>query len=860
MKGSKKFAAYMLTAAMTVTSTGFSAFAANGIPTDVAGTRFEEPIRILQALDIMVGDGDGTFRPDATIKRSEVAKIAVLSMDLGSAAESAKGQTLFSDVSLEHWANGYINVATAHGLIEGYGDGTFRPDNEITYAEAMTILVRAIGYEVFAQSNGGYPQGYIVAGSNNGLAKNVHGSSTEAITRGNVAYMTVNTLNANKMEQTGFGTNAKWEVTDKTLLKDTLGVTKASGQVTAIENTALSGTSALKSGQIKIGEDVFETAYNMNNMLGYNVTYYARENENDRMEVILALPDSGKNNTVTIDADLLDSVGSKGSYKTIEYYKTDDASSTTSVTLDSGATLIYNGKYEEMDYNLIDISDGIGYVTLLDTDSNGRYDIVFVTEYRNIVVEEVTSKNKIVDKYGHQGIKLDDENEDLSYSITLGADELKPSELEEYDVLSVAESRDKLVYDIRVSREQIKGKITGKDKKGYVINGEKYKTAPNFEEELSIGTEGVFYLDVSGKIAASDTTQTASSDYAYLIKANTSDSTDASTFKMFTAGGKEITLTANEKIRFNGKSGTLASSVTESLKTGSATDKQLVTYTVNSDGKLVSLNTAQDNSVDNSIDKSVFTMNYVYNNEKYNSATKTIGKVRLNSDTVIFDINESNKDYKLGKLSMFEDGSMYNIQAFDLGEDFVAKAIVVTDSNLQTNAESSVAVVSQVISASNDEDEITDKLTAYQDGKKIEIMAEDEGILVKGNEEKTLEAGDIIQYVTNADGEITNIRVLFDIDSKNTEAEVQAAENLKTVYGKVTKKFANSVNVSVNGGEVKNYELSSDVTVYSVDTKLSKNNVSSAGLGDIQAYDEDEGNRLFLKIYKDTVTEVVIIK
>ena len=82
MKGSNKFAAVMLTAAMSVTSTGFSAFAANGIPADVAGTRFEEPIQILQALDIMVGDGNGKFRPDATIKRSEVAKIAVLSPNL----------------------------------------------------------------------------------------------------------------------------------------------------------------------------------------------------------------------------------------------------------------------------------------------------------------------------------------------------------------------------------------------------------------------------------------------------------------------------------------------------------------------------------------------------------------------------------------------------------------------------------------------------------------------------------------------------------------------------------------------------------------------------------------------------------
>ena len=104
---------------------------------------------------------------------------------------------------------------------------------------------------------------------------------------------------------------------------------------------------------------------------------------------------------------------------------------------------------------------------LLDTDNNGRYDIVFVTEYSDIVVEEVTSTNKIIDKYGRPTLKLDDENDDLIYSITLGGEELKLSELSEYDVLSVAESKDKLLYEIRVSRDSVEGKVTGIDEEGY---------------------------------------------------------------------------------------------------------------------------------------------------------------------------------------------------------------------------------------------------------------------------------------------------------------------------------------------------------------------------------------------------------
>ena len=859
MKGSKKVLAGIMTAVMSVSSFGIQAFASRGVPVDVEGTRYEEPIQILQALDIMNGDGDGKFRPDDTIKRSEVTKMAVLAMGLGDAAESAKGRSQFPDVPADHWANGYINVATAQNLVVGYDTGYFLPDKEITYAEAMTIFVRAMGYEVYAQSKGGFPQGYIVAGSNNGLTKNVQGSNASPISRGNVAFMTVNALEANMMEQTGFGDDAKWEVTDKTLLTDVLEVTKDDGQVTAVEGTSLTSDMGLEKGQIKIGDKTFETAYNMNNLLGYEVTFYAKENTKGRMEVILALPEANKNKTFTVISDLMHGITDKGSYKAISYLKDEDSSKLSYVTLDQEPTMIYNGKYEALDYDLMDISDSSGYVTLLDSDTNGRYDIVFVTEYENMVVEEVTSTNKIIDKYGRPTLKLDDENEDLSYRIMHGADELKVSDLMEYDVLSIAASKDELLYDIRVSRKTVEGKITGVSDDGYTIGGKKYKVASNYTEDLNLGTEGIFYLDVMDKIAGVDKEVTASSNYAYLLKVHTSDATDESTFRVFTKGGKEVTLTANEKIRFNGRGGVLSADVVEDLKTGADTNKQLITYSLNADGKIVSLNTAQDNTGTGAVDKSKFTMNYVFENEEFNGNTNKIGGVRITSETIIFDINEDNRDYKIGKLSMFEDGSNYNVTVFDMGEDFVAKAIVVTDSNLQTNAESSIAVVDSVISATNDDDEITDLMTAYKDGKEIEIFAEAAGILVKGDGEK-LEAGDIIQYVTNADGAITNIRVLFDIDDKTTEAETEVVENLKTVYGKVTKKFASSINVTVNGGSTMNFHLSKDVQVYSVDTTLAKNKVTVAEIGDIQAFDEDEGNRVFVKIYKDVVQEIVIVK
>ena len=87
--------------------------------------------------------------------------MAIHALGLEDAADLQKGQTMFDDVSAEHWANGYINLAVSQGIIEGDGDGNFRPNAPISYAEAMTIMVRATGYTVSAEENGGYPHGYM---------------------------------------------------------------------------------------------------------------------------------------------------------------------------------------------------------------------------------------------------------------------------------------------------------------------------------------------------------------------------------------------------------------------------------------------------------------------------------------------------------------------------------------------------------------------------------------------------------------------------------------------------------------------------------------------------------------------------
>ena len=846
----KKILCTALSAAAFTTS--MNAFAA--IPSDVAGTRYEEPVQVLNALKIMIGDDNGTFRLDETIIRSEVAKMAVHAMGLENIAASSVGNNDFLDVPADHWANGYIHAATSQGLIIGDGDGNFRPDDKITYAEAMTIFVRATGYNEAAKAKGGFPNGYMVTGSSAGLSDNVQCGTQEHISRGNVSFLTENALNAKLMEQTGFGANSKYEITDKTLLSDKLKVQKLDGQIKAVEGASIDGSAALSKNRIKIDDSVYQTSENFSNLLGFNVTYYVKENASNNDEVILAMAKKGQNSTIEIKADLFNKVTTRNSNTAIEYFKDENSSSTYTAEISSDAIMIYNGRKVDFNNDLLDLSNKEGSMVLLDTTKNGKHNIVFVNEYKNYVVEEVTANDKIVDKYNNGTLKLDDT---VSFTIKKGFDEIKLSDLKEYDVLSVYASNDNSLYTIDVSSQSVEGKITAKDDKGIYVGDKHYKVAKNYTELLDINLEGTFYLDVSGKIAAVDTTSNLSSNYAYLLNAYTNNGTEVSSFKLYTKSGEEKVFDANEKIRFNDSTVTSKSAVA-TLNAGGSTKKQLVTFTENADGKLTGIKTAADNSGSGAINKDAFTLNYVLTDAVYDEELSKLSNVRIDDKTIIFSIPEGSTDYEIVDKSIFEDEQKYNAHVYDMTESYTARAIVLTNAALKANADSELAVVKKISTAINSDDEQTKMLTALVNGEEKKIYAKDDTVLVKGT--KSLETGDLIQYKTNSKGEIVSVRVLFDISTKGTEAITEPVENLKTVYGKVTKKFSNSVNVTVNGASETNYSLSDKVKVYSVDTTLSNNNVELASAGEIQSFDAEEGNRIFLKLYKGAVTEAVIIK
>ncbi len=826
-----------------------------------------EAVETLGALNIMVGDAEtGLFRPDDAIKRSEVAKIAVNALGLSDVAESSNYPTKYPDVVSNHWANGYINVATNQKIVIGDDTGNFRPDDTITYAEAMTILVRVIGHEPSALAKGSYPAGYLVVGTENGLNRKAVAQANEPATRSLVAQMMFNALTVKMMEQTGFGDKPVFSVVDKTLLESKLNTKKLTGQVTATSQTALNSATALKKGQVQIDETVYNLGdVDATNLLGYNVVFYLQEDDAGDERIILIRGEESKNSTLTVVADNIESLTDEETTKVLSYWKDKEADKKASeAIINKTATLIYNGKYETIDNSLINLKDKAGKVTLLDTDRDSKYDFVFVTEYKNIVVEEVmASSGKIIDKYGAPTITLDKNDDALDFRIEKAGEVIGVDKLSEWDVLSVAESKDKSIYRIAVVTNSIEGKVTEIKGDKVKIGDKLYEIAANYKQAIELEDEGKFYLDIEGKIAAVDTTSTISSNYAYLINAamanNISDNLE---MRLFTKEGKTVVLTAAEKINLNGTNGKTGADVLAALSADGSVVKQLITFEQNSEGKIVSIRTAKDNTATGAVDKNNFTKNLILENAVYKSQTGKVGHVNVTKDTIIFDIpalSTNPEDYAIRDYTMFENDTPYNAIVFDMGEDYSAKAMIVTSTDYKANAESDIAVVTEITTMKNDQNVIVEKLYGMQGGNKIELMSSQQGVLVKGEGNTSLEKGDIIQYKTNAKGEISTIRVLLDISKKATQFNSTPADDLEIIYGRVSAKFASSMNITVNGENERNITFG-NAKIYVVDNTKNNNIITEGTTGDIQKFDDADPYHVFVKIYKDAVSEIVVVK
>ncbi len=155
-----------------------------------------EAINMLSSLDIITGYPDGTFQPDKEVTRAEMAALITRMFKLDSTAVT---EPPFSDVEVDYWAAANIVAAKNMNIINGFPDGTFRPQDNVTYEQAVKMIVCALNYGTAAEALGGYPGGYITQASKlNILNKAAYGNTLPA-PRGVIAQLLFNSLEVDRL-------------------------------------------------------------------------------------------------------------------------------------------------------------------------------------------------------------------------------------------------------------------------------------------------------------------------------------------------------------------------------------------------------------------------------------------------------------------------------------------------------------------------------------------------------------------------------------------------------------------------------------------------------------------------------------
>lgn len=164
----------------------------NPVPSSLQNDKSEVAGEYLKKIGIYKGYEDGSLRLEQNITRAEFATLAVRIEGLENLQEKHKGETIFKDMAASHWASGYVNIAVSKGLIKGFEDKTFRPEEEITYAQALAVVIRILGYE--GDVVGEWPDNYIDNGRDLGLDRYIDLSADDVISRGEIAVLIFNAL------------------------------------------------------------------------------------------------------------------------------------------------------------------------------------------------------------------------------------------------------------------------------------------------------------------------------------------------------------------------------------------------------------------------------------------------------------------------------------------------------------------------------------------------------------------------------------------------------------------------------------------------------------------------------------------
>lgn len=792
-------------AALTMVASSVAAFAVD-FPDVESTASYAQAVQELSALDVISGYDDGTFGPDKLVTRAEITKMIVDALAERSSAEASTESTKFADVSADHWAKGYINQGVADGFIAGMSDTEFDPDANVTYVQAQKMLVSAIGYETYAQAQGGWPIGYKTYAASLDITKGISGikDSTE-LTRAQVAQMIDNAMDAPlcviaswKTEWNGSKT-PNLEVRDgkegrayETLFTEKHDAYKVYGRVTETSKTGSVDTDKVTfqvekadnfdDEEVKADSPVSEDMYigdsKADNYLRTYSQALIQKNDDDEF-TILSIAAAAANKSVTVASEDFDE--NKSTDEALYFFPAGTTKGSTKYQLDTtnGVTIYINGV--ESSKSIAELRDYLdnnetASVTLQketetgSTSTSAKYNTIMVSSYVTAIVDEVIDKTNETsvnfDTYssGIQAkmtVNKDDDN--YTYSFKLDGKEIEAKDLQQNDVLNISYDttgsfRESSFYDVIVTRNVVDGvKCTSiNDSKGeYTIGGTKYKAAEGMDIDVETSTEYSLYLDHFGRIAKADE-NSVSKNYGVLKNIYKKAGGDYMAQIITKKGTEEEYKVDSDNVKayksYLVKSDADGAVYDSTNKKTDAYPKQVVEYSVSSSSNKITI-------------KNGGVIAPTTADAEYKESGNKIGSVKMADSTVILDLSEVDTKDTYSVVSSLNDGSNYVAYGYDKSKsDNTYRFVIITEGTSSVfNSETQLAIFNGSEVVDNDGDKTAYNLVVNGEEKQFIL---DDDVVITGNAGKTVaedafDEGDVLVYATNSEGYISRIYSVF---------------------------------------------------------------------------------------------------
>ena len=556
----KKVLSFVLVLAMILGS--FSMVFAATFSDVEAGDDHEEAINVLSSLGVVSGYTDGTFKPEKVVTRAEMAAFIINAL-FGEDKQITQRATNFSDVTAAHWASGFVDYANTLGIISGYTDGTFKPDQPVAYNEAITMVVKALGYTDDCLP-GEYPARYVNKAKALGLLKEVDGLGTAGAVRGDIAQLVYNALTCpiGTVNKDGdWKPNYVGEYLDLDTMLARLGGYQ-DRTATIIDDDDI------EKALVDISEYLGACAKVVRTKAGGPIVgIYSLESE----AYYGKYTDDTKIGDYTIKA----SAWTNEDHLAVEYFvngESGDVSSMDGKKVTAWGN--FSGKYATTIYSLV-MWDGEDPF-MFDDDLNTK---------------KCTLKGK-------DFAKNDDDEIDTDSFVLLGVDSLADIEEDNVVTLYLAPSNGQ-IKKVEVGTKTEEAKVSKVTKSKVYFDGEGYSIADDkvggFDvTDLDFEETYTLYFDYSGELFAVKGEETSSTEnYAILLDVYKNDSTDkwatSATekdlkVKLFTAEGETVTYTVDEDLATSDVMTTTKTTATSLLG-------QLVEYTLDEDEVVTAIDT-----------------------------------------------------------------------------------------------------------------------------------------------------------------------------------------------------------------------------------------------------------------------------